>query len=461
MRNLVVYTLLVLIVVVGFNLRRFSFAQVPQPGDTADEYSFGWVGLSLIQQGYPIAWSGVAPYEHDYQIINVDNVFGRDPTRLPFPIDKPWFDHPPLFGLFVGGFAYLSGARDFVDASVLLLRKPMVILGTLNIVLIFILASIIQDKILGLVSAASYSLAPIVVISSRLALAENGYIPLFLTAVISAVLYIKNSKSIFWYFACVLAGIALLFKVSGISVAIALFLIVVVTKKKLDLKVTLPLIASVFSAIALFIIYGAYFDFDLFVKVLAMNSGRILGAGSELFTQAITAPRIATLRTFSDGWNLVGWISLFMLFMTSWQKDFSTKIILACVLAYFLVFMVFGGEPYGWYRFPFLPFLVIASAKIFLAVYTSTNLILGYMLFLIPFGNMVHRLLGLQGFQKYASSFKLMTMVVIGIFVFNSIFKNKLALLTKILLIGMFLSLLYLSYKSVYFYDALRWTSSS
>ena len=116
MNKIIVYLVLLAILVIGLNLRRFSYAQVPLPGETADEYSFGWLGISLIKDRYPIAWSGIAGYKnHDFQKINVDRLFDVDPDRPPFSIDKPWFDHPPLFGLVT--LLTLFGLFMIYDAS--------------------------------------------------------------------------------------------------------------------------------------------------------------------------------------------------------------------------------------------------------------------------------------------------------------------------------------------------------
>lgn len=107
-KNKVVFSLLILIfiLILGNNLREYQYASVPMPGETADEYSFGWLGISLIKDKYPVAWSGIGAYKtHDHQRINVDNLFDKDPERPLFPINKPWFDHPPLFALLLFAFS--------------------------------------------------------------------------------------------------------------------------------------------------------------------------------------------------------------------------------------------------------------------------------------------------------------------------------------------------------------------
>ena len=175
---------------VGNGLREYSYSEVPNPGETNDEYSFAWLGMSLLSDGYPIAWSGIPGYKTtDYKRINVDGIFDDRPEKPDFPINSPWFDHPPLFGLVTGGYAYFKGIRDFADASVIIIRRPMLKIAALTSFLIFILGWKLLGWVKGLLASLLYSTIPLVVISSRLALAENGYIPLFLLSAIFAVFY--------------------------------------------------------------------------------------------------------------------------------------------------------------------------------------------------------------------------------------------------------------------------------
>ena len=321
----IILILLLGILVLGNNLREYSYATVPNPGETRDEYSFGWLGMSLISERYPISLSGISAYEnHDFQKINVDGLFDKDPNLTQFSIDKPWFDHPPGFGLITGGYAYLKGVREFADASVIILRRPMLKIALLTTLLIFILGSRLYNVWTGLFASLLYSTIPTIVISNRLALAENGYVPLFLGSIIFAHYYIKKKQVIYWILACILASMAILFKLSAIAIFIFLLLTIFVFspgKKKKLIKIT---IISAIIPLILFILYGFFFDGRLFINVFITNSQRFFGAGSEIFYSVLTHPTITKFLT--DGWVLMGWISLFIIIFNEWRKNSSGPI---------------------------------------------------------------------------------------------------------------------------------------
>jgi len=452
--------ILFFVLVISYNLRNYSYSSVPLPGETDDEYSFGWLGISLIRDKYPIAWSGISGYKnHDYQRINVDNLFGISPNRPLFSIDKPWFDHPPLFGLLVGGYAYAKGIRNFEDASVAILRRPMVKLGVLSVLLVFFLGYELYGFWTGLLSAALCSVIPGIVITSRLALAENGYIPLVLCSLIFALLYIDKRKSFYWIISIFLSSVALLFKLSAIFLPISLILISVLYGKKDRFYMVKTTVLSVVVALGIFVIYGAYFDWNTFKSIFLSNSNRFYGAGAEIFRNAIMYSTITGGKSLTDGWILLGWLAFFALSISSWKKDFGTTILTIVVLSYTAIFLIFGSEGYGWYRYPFYPFLIISAAKVFRDKIQSPNLLLFYSMMLLPVGTSLHRLVGIEGFQKYVSDFRLLTLVILSIFSLDLMFNgnNKLKFIQRFLILSLLVFAIWLSIKEVYFYNIDKW----
>ncbi len=452
-----IFIALIFILSLGNKLREYSYASVPNPGETLDEYSFGWLGLSLIQEKYPISRSGISAYEeHDFQVINVDGIFDTIPDRPLIAIDKPWFDHPPLFGFVTGGYAYLKGVRNFVDASVIILRRPMLKISLLTIVLIFILGTKLFNYWVGLLSSLLYSIIPTIAISNRLALAENGYVPLFLGTIIFALYYFENKKIIYWIAACVLAATALLFKMSAIAISIFLVLAALLYGGNKKITLIKKVVFSVLISFGLFALYGAIFDWEIFVKVFIGNSQRFFGAGSEIFLSAVIHSTIT--KGLTDGWILLGWISFFIIAFSAWKKQRSTTILILATMSYFFIFLLLGSETYGWYRFPFYPFLVIASAKILIDLIVSPNTFLTYALLLLPLGTASYRLIGVVGFQEYVPIFRVITIAILGIITISLIKQDKrYRNLKRVFIIALITFVIWLSIKEIYFYSIDNW----
>ncbi|EKD86894.1 MAG: hypothetical protein ACD_37C00110G0001, partial [uncultured bacterium] len=73
------------------------------------------------------------------------------------------------------------------------------------------------------------------------------------------------------------------------------------------------------------------------------------------------------------GWIYFGWFSLFLLFVKDQKKHL---ILISAVFSYFLVFLsaIPDEAGHGWYRYPFYPFLISATA-LFLREYFTKNFI--------------------------------------------------------------------------------------
>lgn len=445
----VVGVILVVILIVGNRFRENNYASVPSPAETADEYSFGWLGISLIKDHYPIAWSGIGGYKnHDFQKINVDNIYTSNPGREPFSIDKPWFDHPPLMGLLVGGYAYLQGARNFVDASVILLRRPMLKIAMIVTVLIFVLATQLFGKWVGLLSAFLYSFIPTIVISSRLAIAENGYIPLFLLSLIFAFEYFKRKKRYLWILASIFSSVAILFKLSGASVSLSLVLLAFMFggREKWKLMVY-PAVGAVIS-FGLFALYGAYFDWNTFVNVFKANSNRFFGASSEIFYSVFSNPKI--IRNYTDGWITASLISFFIIIFKGWGENKNIKFLAIAFFSYFFVFLFWGSEAYGSYRFPFYPLTIISLGYVLYELWKKPNILLFSVLALLPLGTGIHRIVGVVGFQKLVPYFRLAVLGSLVAFVMP-------VRIQRVFIFLVFCLMVYWAIREIYFVNIDKW----
>lgn len=451
--------LFIAILALGNYLRLSSYAEVPHPGEVADEYSYGWVGLSLLEKGYPISWSTLSPYKsRTMEKINVDSLYDKNPGTLPFPIVRPWFDHPPLFGLITGGYAYLKGAKQFVDVSVILLRRPMLKIALLTTILIFILAYRIYGIKVAYISSFLYSIVPTTVISSRLALMENGYIPIFLGALILADMHFEKKKRIYWFLAVAIASLAILFKLSAVVILLTLLLLALYNVRKNRKYIYFSIGMGLAMPLLLFAVYGAIFNWQTFIDIFLANSGRFYGAGSEVVLQLMAQFRLTTTKFLTDGWLIAGWISLLIISFTEFKKGKGGTLITVSALSYLVIFILFGSESYGWYKYPFFPFLIICLARVLEIIYEKGNIFVYTVFLFFPFGSSIHRLLGIVEFQKYVPLIRIFSLLFLGVFALSLLKKNiNQSLLEKAYMISIFIFASLLSIAEILFLTYETW----
>ncbi len=122
-----------IITFLGAFLRIYNYDSLPPDNWTSDEYAFAWSGMSLLQTGIPTSWSWLSPTDNFPTVV-------WEAKNIRYRLVTPWFDHPPLFGLLVGLFALLGGAKTFFDCSLTIIRVPSLFLGIASIVLVYLLA---------------------------------------------------------------------------------------------------------------------------------------------------------------------------------------------------------------------------------------------------------------------------------------------------------------------------------
>lgn len=398
--------IILLILFLAFYLRKENYDTVPHKGESWDEYSYTWVGLSLIKLGVPVGISGIDGYTNeDVRYINVDRVFQSTANGVPTVINKPWFDHPPLLGLLTGFFAQSKGVEVFEEAGTFIIRKPMIFLGTLSVFLLMIIAWIHFDFFTATLAGLIYATVPIVVISSRMVQGENGVIPLMLLSYLFFSLFFKQKKYIYLFLSGVSAGLACLMKLSGISAWLTVSLLLLLEKNKSFNKkiVNIGYFSSiVFSFVSVFFLYGAFYDWSLFQQILRSNSNRFYGIGPEAIFNLITQTKITNIKTMTDAWPMAGWLAWFLIAKES-KRSFGEQLIFLALISYLAIYLLFGNYPYGWYALPFWPVLFLALARLFsknLFKYKNQTVI--FLLSMIPFGFGISRLVDITSFQKYS-----------------------------------------------------------
>jgi len=452
--------LLLGVLLLGNYLREYSYATVPHPGETADEYGFAWAGLSLIEKGIPESWTTLGNIypKIESKIINVDNLYDKNVIRIPFTMVEPWFEKPPLFPLLIGGYSYLKNARLYAQTSTGIIRRPMLKIAILTSILIFWLASRWYGYGVGLLSVFLYSIIPTFVISSRLAISENGYTPLYLASLISIDYFLANKKRIYLIISALLAGIGILVKIPAVVIMISLiFILLKRVRLKNNLRNILLISIVGFSGFLLFAVYGYFLGWGTFVKVFLTQNRYFYGAGSESFFSVLVQSKVA-IKNLTDGWILLGWMAAFYIAVTEWKNNRGGTILSICLFSYLIVFLYFGNEAYGWYRFPFFPFLAIALAKVFKELWEKRNLYVFTILSLLPFGTGFQRIFGQLGFQPIVIYFRLAILFLALLFFVRLVTKGRwINRVERVAMVLVFSLLVYISIREIIFLNYDHW----
>ena len=167
-------TLVIFILLLGLILRLHNYSVYPQRGASSDEYTYSFLGISLLTKHIPISWSAFTAYKN-LQHLTID--------KLYFPIVYPYFDHPPFAGIIVGGWSILFGQDSFPEVNLKTVRLVPIFLSTVSQILVFLLAWKIFNFKTGVWALLIYSTTTIFAISSRVVFAENVLTPLMLLAI--------------------------------------------------------------------------------------------------------------------------------------------------------------------------------------------------------------------------------------------------------------------------------------
>ena len=339
--------LVICVLFLGLLLRLNNYSVYPQRGATSDEYSYSFLGVSLLTKGVPISWSAVSGYKNRTDL-TIKNLY--------FPIVSPYFDHPPLNGLLVGGWALLFGQNTFPKIELNTIRLVPIFLSMISSVLVFMLGLRLYNFKTALWALMIYSTTVIFIMSGRVVLAENLLTPLLLGTIYLFLSFRKNMTFKKTMAVSILCGLAFWIKELGIIVFLSMLYLFIV--EKITIKFIIPLIAFFIAFVSLYVGYGVYYDWEVFKTVLSIQSDRVVGPETLLY---LTSTPIIINKLYYDGWYFLGFISFFLSFL-DYRKN---RFLLIPAFIYFLL-MLFSltekGEM-GWYLIPLFPFMALFTAN--------------------------------------------------------------------------------------------------
>lgn len=387
------YAALVLIVIFGFILRGHEYEKAPRWNESLDEIHYAWTGMTWITKGVPTSWSWLSSYPQS-ETVNLWNT--------EFRLVSPMLEKPPLYSLLSGINVLVFGQDEFHEVKIATIRLLPILLSIFTIFLTGLLGAKVFSPLIGLLAALLYAVTPPIVLANRLSVTENLLIPIFLGI---QLLFIKfplldkdRERMRFSLFIGFLAGLAALTKQSGLSAVIAMGGLFYYLKKWKYLIVACGIAFIIFS---IHPIIGFSYDSQLFSNIQTeLRRVGLQGGLPQLVQTIVSRPLITTEKLFPDGVMLLGYFLLFTspwIITSSWSKAIGSQkdsigpmshqtsrmtIFLSVPFAYLMYMMIIitGAEPigsgqgyWGWYAFPFFPYMMILVAVIFKNVWEEFN----------------------------------------------------------------------------------------
>lgn len=399
--------LVVFVLFVGLILRLHNYSVYPQRGATSDEYSYSFLGVSLLTKGVPISWSAVSAYKNRSDL-TIKNLY--------FPIVSPYFDHPPLNGLLVGGWALLFGQDTFSKIELGTIRLIPIFFSIVSSLFVFILGLHFYNFKKAIWALLIYSTTVIFVMNGRVVLAENLLTPLLLGAVYLFCSFRKNMTFKKTILIGILCGLALWAKELGVVVFLTMLYLFIA--EKIKIKFTVALVTTSLSFVLFYILYGMYYDWEVFKAVVSIQSDRLVGPETLLY---VTSTPIIINKIYYDGWYYLGFISFFLSFL-DYNKH---RFVIVPAFIYFLL-MIFSltekGEM-GWYLIPLFPFMALFTANILAESLEKKNW--GIFLLLLFVGLYEVEYLFRANFGLTPNQFRMILLMMFGPFILTFAFKKK------------------------------------
>ncbi|MFH2062157.1 MAG: glycosyltransferase family 39 protein [Candidatus Beckwithbacteria bacterium] len=350
-KNLVFSIIFVLAILIRF----WKIEYLPYQSDW-DEYAYIFAGQSLIETGEPVSVSG---FTSDYpgSVINFADLpdLSNFNIKGAYILVQPWFDHPPLLPLIVGGWVKLFGYNFPSHVPSLIYRLPMLLFSTATLYLVFLITKKLFGYFSALFSLILIGFTPSIVIIQRMVVGENLYIPFILLSIYLVLTQNKIIKPIFF---SILSGLS---KITGLLV-IPLITYYLLLKKEYK-KAIVYFILSLGLFALIYSIYGYLLSWPQFIKMLDVQSYRPIGWLNPAFI--FSNPGFHNKVILDAGYYLILFLGLTALFIPSSNKTHHS-FVRFLIFAPFLLIWASSPETanLGWYKIPFFTLLTISAGKI-------------------------------------------------------------------------------------------------
>jgi 4-amino-4-deoxy-L-arabinose transferase-like glycosyltransferase len=331
--------LVVAIFLVGLGLRVHRLAAYPHR--MSDEYAWTWCGMTLLSDGEPRSWSWMPAYG-DVSV----TVWRGDQYRLV----EPWFDHPPLYPLYVGAFMHAAGTHDIFGVATGVMRLSNVPLFAATFFLLFLVARRLADETHALVAIAFFAVAPTAVWSARLVMAEELVLALALAGWYALQRYgdaptVGRRRA--WLVAVgVAAALLPLSKVAGLAFVLFYFTAAIVRR---DRRLAVVVCIGGACGLAAYAAYGAHYDWALFRAVQEDQASRFENFGA-LESLVFASSRVAD-KAIMELPFILGFMTLLFDLRDGRNLEMG---LFAASYAITIAFLL-PYNHYGWYAIPLHP----------------------------------------------------------------------------------------------------------
>jgi 4-amino-4-deoxy-L-arabinose transferase-like glycosyltransferase len=364
------YLPIIFIVILGFILRFYHYAQFPVYGESQDELAWTWMGSSILQGHHPTSWSGTGATGYWFEET-------KSLGSASYRIVTPYLDNPHLFSLIPGAMALLKGYKDAVLIPVTIIRFPMLLLGVLNIFLLYFAIKKWTNQKTAILASALYATIPTIVFTNRLVAAENLLVTWMLISWILLYKIIKERKYKLGIWLGIVGGLSGLTKIAGLVVLVANTLILMQNKLGKVAKKAFLIGLAIF---ALYPLYGLLANSQLFIDIIFRQSQFNIGMSSLI--NLFIYPKLIH-KTLIDGWIYFGLFSLIILLFKNKLSKSKTNIfnIYALLWFGFLIAVTDEVQGSGWYRYPLFPLMTLAMSQVILKSKQYINSFIGLYLF--------------------------------------------------------------------------------
>ena len=335
-------------------VRAWKMEYIPFQSDW-DEYAYIFAGQTLIETGEPVS---ISTFAHVYtQNLGFADLAGIPQLNIKeaYVLVKPWFDHPPLLPLIVGGWVKIFNYSFPSHIPSLIYRLPIIFFSSMTLLLVFLISKKLFGFFPALFSLILIGFTPSIIFIQRMVVSENLFLPLLLLTIYLA---LKQKKTIWLILPTILAGLT---KITGL-ITVPITTAYLILKKQYK-KAVIYTISSLTFFTLIYSLYGYSIDWSHFVYMFKVQSFRLLGWTNPAFI--FSHPGFHQKIILDAGYYLILFLGLVSLFLPS-KKPLVNKFLRLSIFGSLILIWFTSPETamLGWYKLPLFTFLAISSAKL-------------------------------------------------------------------------------------------------